>query len=442
MWGTKWLGITVIAVAILFTQPFLRDYCNNARDGWMATIHTAVKFPQEATSTSTITKAQPVVYTITPDSTGLKVDAEIFRTYLGSQISMLQDPPPARAPTSSATTTIGNKCVYLFLEVAPSNRNAAVMHKEWGGTTGLEIMRTHCRIMVMVNTDQFTADILDTPHLELLICKTRQCVTFVQQHQRNRIEKIPILFSGFTSMEVVATTTTTATAVENDSAATDLHRFAKFLHVAGSSPHKGTSNILQAWISNPQYPPLTITSHNNKLLDMILKQMREQLGIVKLPPNIHHIDTKLSREEISHIMSRHGVHLCLSGMEGFGHYLNEARSHQALVVTTDYAPMNEMILHDDTGILVPYTNMLEWTNGLPFANVGPVQIIEMMKQVLLPMSLKARAEMATKARTAFEKDRDKFQERMQQFASYLQHCDPSNSGDMVKCAKKFGLQLE
>ena len=243
------------------------------------------------------------VYTITPDSTGLRVDGEIFGTYLGSSTSLLKDPPPPDSLESK-------DCVYIFLEVTPSNLNAD-MHKDWIS----HLKTTHCRVMAMVNTDQFTTALLDTPQLELMICKTHQCKSWVRQQQESRGRKIPILYSGFTSIEPSTPSSSDQGGDDNNNNA---HRFTRFLHVAGSSPHKGTSNILQAWLVNPHWPPITITSHNNQLVDIILKQIKQQLGISQLPPNINHIDTKLSRDEISNIMTSHGVHLCLSGMEGFG----------------------------------------------------------------------------------------------------------------------------
>ena len=359
------------------------------------------------------------VYVITPDSTGLRVDGQIFGTYLGSSTSLLSDPPPAESITSK-------DCVYLFLEISPSSPSA-IMHDNWIPT----LRTTHCRVMAMVNTDQFTKALLDTPKLELMICKTHQCKTWVQQQQESRATKIPIFYSGFTSMEVLSDQESvhdnTKNEIKND-------RFTKFLHVAGSSPHKGTSNILQAWLLNPQWPTLTITSHNNKLLDIILPQIKQQLGISQLPPNILHIDTKLSREEIAIVLTSHGVHLCLSGMEGFGHYLNEARAVGALAVTTDYPPMNEMVT-PDTGVLVPPSKMLEWTNKLPFANVETPQIVAMMENIVLPMTLAQRAERGARARMAFEHDRHNFREQIERLTCYIRDC---RQGDMdcanAKCA--------
>lgn len=347
-------------------------------------------------------------WTITPNSTGLKVDAEIYKEFLGSEISMLEEEPPSSS---------GGSCVYIFLEVTPKTPNAD-MHSAWAIAEN-----NNCRIMVMANTDQFVVDVFEVPNLELILCKTRQCVDWVQQKQQDRETKIPILYTGFTSRPPP---------LPEDWEATE-ERFQRYLHVAGQSPHKGTWNILQAWIQNPQWPPLTITSYKNQMMDTVLQQMFQQLNLQQLPPNMKHINEKLPREELDRLMYDHGVHLCLSGMEGFGHYLNEARAVGALTLATNYPAMNELIIEDDGGILLQPTNMLEWTNGLSFANVGAPELVKVMNEVVLPMPPEEKQTRGNKAKEAFDRDRELFDQRMRKFQCYLEAC--SDRTTRVNCAK-------
>lgn len=59
-------------------------------------------------------------------------------------------------------------------------------------------------------------------------------------------------------------------------------------------------------------------------------------------------------EDVRRLQNSHGIHVCVSEREGFGHYINEARAVGALVVTTNHPPMNELIT-EETGVLVqPY----------------------------------------------------------------------------------------
>lgn len=69
--------------------------------------------------------------------------------------------------------------------------------------------------------------------------------------------------------------------------------------------------------------------------------------------NINCIAKYVDDDELRLVQNRHGVHLCPSEAEGFGHTLVEAMSCGAVVITTDGPPMNEMVT-PDRGALVRY----------------------------------------------------------------------------------------
>lgn len=104
------------------------------------------------------------------------------------------------------------------------------------------------------------------------------------------------------------------------------HRRKAMLHVAGGSDAKGTDAVLAAMYGLPAHR-----------LTLVTKKDRG-----RLPPNVDVMKSP-SDDELRALMNTHLVHLCPSSYEGFGHYINEARSCGAFVVTTNAAPMNELI---------------------------------------------------------------------------------------------------
>lgn len=115
------------------------------------------------------------------------------------------------------------------------------------------------------------------------------------------------------------------------------------LHIAGRSLRKGTVAVIQAWSRHPEWPPLTVVQrppHAGYLL------WHPPL------PNVTYHDARLADAEIRELQNRFWLHIRPSEAEGFGHPFAESMSCEAVVITTDAPPMNEL-LGPDRGILVP-----------------------------------------------------------------------------------------
>jgi glycosyltransferase involved in cell wall biosynthesis len=113
-----------------------------------------------------------------------------------------------------------------------------------------------------------------------------------------------------------------------------------FFHLAGRSTAKGTETVLEAWRRNPHWPMLTVVQHP---------------GTARPGPRasniVHRIDY-IDDTELRRLQNQAQFHLCPSEAEGFGHYLMEGLAVGAVVMTTDAAPMNELVTAG-RGILIP-----------------------------------------------------------------------------------------
>jgi glycosyltransferase involved in cell wall biosynthesis len=110
-------------------------------------------------------------------------------------------------------------------------------------------------------------------------------------------------------------------------------RMLQFLHLAGRSPLKGTQRLLALWRRHPEWPQLTVLQDNPAGRDsreVAAANIVLQCGFA-------------SDQQLRTLQNAHRFHLCLSEAEGWGHYIAEAMSVGAITLTTDAAPMNELI---------------------------------------------------------------------------------------------------
>eukprot|EP00697_Spironema_sp_BW2_P000372 gnl/Spiro4/10468_TR5607_c0_g1_i1.p3 gnl/Spiro4/10468_TR5607_c0_g1~~gnl/Spiro4/10468_TR5607_c0_g1_i1.p3 ORF type:complete len:292 (+),score=-43.54 gnl/Spiro4/10468_TR5607_c0_g1_i1:3332-4207(+) len=164
--------------------------------------------------------------------------------------------------------------------------------------------------------------------MDLILCRT---------HDAERIFKqlgMPTFYLGFTGNDCFLP------GVEKN--------FLQCLHLAGKSPFKGTPFVINAWKDQALMPRLVgvITPTNAHASLCISSKSLES-------NNFEWTRGRLSENELRNLQNSCGVHLCPSIAEGYGHYIVEAMSVGAVVLTTDAPPMNEFIT--DKRCLIPYT---------------------------------------------------------------------------------------
>lgn len=154
------------------------------------------------------------------------------------------------------------------------------------------------------------------------------------------------------------------------------------LHLRGHSDFKNTHAVIDAWRNDPTLPPLTIIS--------------------SVPLEVPHYVRVLGRvndDELRREMNAATIHVCPSKAEGWGHYITEALSTQAIVVTTDASPMNEHV-RPEWGVLVPASSVGRRGMVAEYT-VSAAAIADGVRRAVA-LGDDKRAEMGKKARAHFE----------------------------------------
>lgn len=132
-------------------------------------------------------------------------------------------------------------------------------------------------------------------------------------------------------------------------------------HFAGKSFLKNTYHVIKYWIENNCFTDinsdlkLIVTKKFlfNFPLEIKLQKYIETLDFKKIDTfykrnvkglnykNVY-IFTHLEQEDLDYFADKVGITLCPSMIEGYGHYINEARCRKSVIVTLDKQPMNEM----------------------------------------------------------------------------------------------------
>jgi glycosyltransferase involved in cell wall biosynthesis len=172
-----------------------------------------------------------------------------------------------------------------------------------------------------------------------------------------------------------------------------------FFHGPGRSGNKGTKALLNLWKKHPEWPTLTVAWR------------RKRIEIEDLPANVTLIREHVSDADYRRLQNEHRFHVCPSQTEGYGHYLVEAMSCRAVVVTLDAEPMNELVT-PERGVLVPAhaSGTQDLATLYRFDEAGMEQAIERC----LSMDAAATEQMGLAARNWYESNHADLPRRLQE----------------------------
>ena len=166
----------------------------------------------------------------------------------------------------------------------------------------------------------------DLRNIDLVLCKTRHA------HEIFRQLQIPSEYVSFTSEDHLWGSPVWERPIN------------MVLHIAGGSSQKGTKEITDIWCRHPEWPELVVVHR------MLYPDWQDALH-EPVAPNIRYISNWIPDEEVIKLQNSAGIHVCPSEAEGWGHAIVEGLSCGALVITTDGAPMNEIVA-PERGLLV------------------------------------------------------------------------------------------
>jgi hypothetical protein len=203
---------------------------------------------------------------------------------------------------------------------------------------------------------------------------------------------IPIrVVTGWTSIDLAS----------GASAGNNGRDFTSFLHVRGESIQKQTEIVIETWLRNPTFPKLTV-----------IATMRDNFAVPVPLHAANNVELRISRletRELRELQRQHGLHVCPSLAEGFGHSLNEARSCASMLITTGGPPMQDFVMPGVSGMLVPVRpeNVGQFRRSASY-RICSEDLASTIREVL-EFSLEKRREMGLAARKQFLVERDAFE---------------------------------
>ncbi|KAF1779575.1 hypothetical protein GQ600_4488 [Phytophthora cactorum] len=183
--------------------------------------------------------------------------------------------------------------------------------------------------------------------VDAVLCKTRICEERVNKwyEQQGNPHDTKVIYTKHTSSDQASY----ARRVLGDEVKPKNFSDVRFIHTVGGSYWKGTRQVIECWLSRPNFPPLDLYIHNWAYEGMFKGAYNKRIPKSQIRLTTDEVDANTFSKAVAESV----YFLCPSQMEGYGHYMNQARASGGVIITTDMDPMKELILNDEMGLKVP-----------------------------------------------------------------------------------------
>ncbi|KAG7383656.1 hypothetical protein PHYPSEUDO_003460 [Phytophthora pseudosyringae] len=222
-------------------------------------------------------------------------------------------------------------------------------------------------VYLMPNVEMYELEAEHYWRVDVVLCKTAICARRVRMwyQQEGNPRHTRVVYTKHTTSDAALYA---KSQLEPEANVAKNFSNVRFVHTAGKrfaaeidgawlvtccSVFKGTNAVLDCWLSRPDFPPLDVFVDQDVYNNFLRKIYDEQLKAQAEPKRITLHTGRLPGSMFGRMMIETAFLLCTSVLEGYGHYINQARANAALIVTTDAPPMNEL-LSPESAVLVPH----------------------------------------------------------------------------------------
>ncbi|KAG6608707.1 Glycosyl transferase, family 1 [Phytophthora cinnamomi] len=303
---------------------------------------------------------------------------------------------------------------------------------------------------LMPNIEMYELESVHYWRADVVLCKTALCARNLRKwfQQEGNPRGTRVVYTRHTTTNLALTTNSLLSASQAAELAAKNFSDVSFLHTAGKSIQKGTRQVLDCWLSQPDFPPLDFYM-DQELYDGGFSDYEER---IKNSGNVRLHTGGLSAEAFGRVIAQGRYFLCPSMMEGYGHYINQARSSNAFIITTDAAPMNELITHSSGALVRARTgaygeqfmggvstkeHALRNVSGL-VANFERDDVCNTVTDILKSSTAEEREQSANRALQQYYFDTVFFAHKMKElrtFSRAMSH--PSLRGKILDGARRF-----